>query len=87
MRRFSVTLSFVPKHSSNRIVRQNRCVLFDSFTYIYTALLPEKVDSAPTFIYIYIYIYKYIYIYIYIYIYSNYKFKLELMNSTSWRVR
>ena len=61
--RFSVTLSFVPKHSSNRVVRQNWCVLFDSFTYIYTALLPqhwalyEKVDSTPKFIYLYIYIY------------------------------
>ena len=47
-------------------VTENRCVLFDSFTYIYKALLPQrwalytKVDSTPTFI-IYIYIYIYIY--------------------------
>ena len=37
-------------------VTENRCVLFDSFTYIYSALLPQhwhfsaKVDSTPTFI-------------------------------------
>ena len=42
-------------------VTENRCVLFDSFTYIYSALLPQywalyaKVDSTPTFIYTYIY--------------------------------
>ena len=48
-------------------VTENRCVLFDSFTYIYPALLPQhwalyaKVDSTP---YIYIYIYRYIYIYV-----------------------
>ena len=41
-------------------------ILFNSFTYIYPALLPQhwalyaKVDSTPTFIYIYIYIYIYI---------------------------
>ena len=52
--RFSVTLSFTPKHSSDRKkvpsderlgaklrVTENRCVLFDSFTYIYPALLPQ----------------------------------------------
>ena len=56
-------------------VTENRCVLFDSFTYIYLALLPQhralyaKVDSTPTFIYGYIYIYIYGYIYIYIYIF------------------
>ena len=48
-------------------VTENRCVLFDSFTYIYPALLPQhwalyaKVDSTP---YIYIYRYRYIYIYV-----------------------
>ena len=57
-------------------------VLFDSFTYIYSALLPQhsalyaKVDSTPTFIYIYIYIYIHTcihtYIYIHNYIYSPY---------------
>ena len=46
-------------------VTENRCVLFDSFTYIYSALLPQhwalyaKADSTPTFIYIYIYIYNF----------------------------
>ena len=45
---------------------ENRCVLFDSFTCIYSALLPQhwalyaKVDSTPTFIRVYIYIYIYI---------------------------
>ena len=53
-------------------VTENWCVLFDSFTYIYSALLPQhwalyaKADSIPTFINIYIYIYIYIYNYIYI---------------------
>ena len=48
-------------------VTENRCVLFDSFTYIYSALLPQhwalhaKVDSTPTFILIYIYIYTHTY--------------------------
>ena len=54
--RFSVTLSFAPKRSSDRTVGQakvlsderlgaklrvteNQCVLFDSFTYICSALL------------------------------------------------
>ena len=62
-------------------VTENRCVLFDSFTYIYSALLPQhwalyaKADSTPTFIYIYIQFFFLIYIYqpkhgnIYIYIY------------------
>ena len=42
-------------------VTENRCVLFNSLTYVYLALLPQhralyaKVDSTPTFIYIYIY--------------------------------
>ena len=45
-------------------VTENRCVPFDSFTYIYPALLPQhwalyaKVDSTLTFVYIYIYIYR-----------------------------
>ena len=44
-------------------VTENRCVLFNSLTYVYLALLPQhwalyaKVDSTPKFIYIYIYIY------------------------------
>ena len=48
-------------------VTENRCVLFDSFTYIYPALLLQhwalyaKVDSTFIFIYIYIYIYACIY--------------------------
>ena len=52
-------LSFAPKCSSDRTSFR----LFDSFTYIYPALLPQhwalyaKVDSTPTFIYIYIYIF------------------------------
>ena len=56
-------------------VTENRCVLFNSLTYVYLALLPHhralyaKVDSTPTFIYNFIYIYIYIYIIIYIYIY------------------
>ena len=39
-------------------VTENRCVLFNSLTYVYLALLPQhralyaKVDSTPTFIYI-----------------------------------
>ena len=47
-------------------VTENRCVLFNSLTYVYLALLPQhqalytKVDSTPTFIHIYIYIYIYI---------------------------
>ena len=50
------------KEDASRMPK-NRCVLFDSFTYIYSALLPQhwalyaKVDSTPTFVYIYIYIY------------------------------
>ena len=58
--RFSVTLSFAPKRSSDRVT-ENRCVPFDSFTCIYPALLPQhrtlyaKVDSTP---HLYIYIYK-----------------------------
>ena len=50
--RFSVTLSFAPKRSSDRVT-ENRCVPFDSFTCIYPALLPQhrtlyaKVDSTP----------------------------------------
>ena len=62
--RFSVTLSFAPKRSSDRVT-ENRCVPFDSFTCIYPALLPQhrtlyaKVDSTPhIYIYIYIYIYQ-----------------------------
>ena len=49
-------------------VTENRCVLFDSFTYIYPALLPQhwalyaKVDSTSIFIYLYIYIYMHVYI-------------------------
>ena len=35
--RFSVTLSFAPKRSSDR----NFCQMIDSFTYIYSALLPQ----------------------------------------------
>ena len=37
-------------------VIENRCVLFNSLTYVYLALLPQhralyaKVDSTPTFI-------------------------------------
>ena len=40
-------------------VTENRCVLFDSFTYIYTPLLPQhralyaKVDSTLIYIYTY----------------------------------
>ena len=64
-------------------VTENRCVLFDSFTYIYSALLPQhwalyaKADSTPTFLYTYIYIqffFSYTFIdqsmvtYIYIYV-------------------
>ena len=78
--RFSVNLSFrlsarQTKLYSNKVlsdqrlgaklrVTENRCVLFNSLTYVYLALLPQhwalyaKVDSTPTFIYIYIYIYK-----------------------------
>ena len=58
--RFSVTLSFAPKRSSDRVT-ENRCVPFDSFTCIYPALLPQhrtlyaKVDSTP---HLYIYIYQ-----------------------------
>ena len=43
-------------------VTENRCVLFNSLTYVYLALLPEhwslyaKVDSTLTYIYIYIYL-------------------------------
>ena len=50
------------KEDASRMLK-NRCVLFDSFTCIYSALLPQhwalyaKVDSAPTFAYIYIHIY------------------------------
>ena len=48
------------KEDASRMPK-NRCVLFDSFTYIYSALLPQhwalyaKVDSTPTFVYIYIF--------------------------------
>ena len=49
-------------------VTENRCVLFNSLTYLYLALLPQywalyaKVDSTPTFIYLFIiYICTYIY--------------------------
>ena len=58
--RFSVTLSFAPKRSSDRVT-ENRCVPFDSFTCIYPALLPQhrtlyaKVDSTPHLYSIYIY--------------------------------
>ena len=44
-------------------VTENRCVLFNSLTYVYLALLPQhrtlyaKVDTTLIFIYIYIYIY------------------------------
>ena len=79
--RFSVTLSFAPKRSSDRTfssdrkvlsdecsgaklrVTENRCVLFDFFNCIYSALLLQhwalyaKVDSTPTFICVYIYIF------------------------------
>ena len=47
-------------------VTENRCVLFNSLTYVYLALLPHHpalyatVDSTPTFIYNFIYIYIYI---------------------------
>ena len=49
------------KEDASRMLK-NRCVLFDSFTYIYSALLPQhwalyaKVDSTPTFVHMYIYI-------------------------------
>ena len=42
---------------------QNRCVLFNSLTYVYLALLPQhwalyaNVDLTPTFIYILMYMY------------------------------
>ena len=51
-------------------VTENWCVVFNSLTYVYLALLPQywahyaKVDSTPTFIYIYINIYIYIYIFV-----------------------
>ena len=41
-------------------VTENRCVLFNSLTFVYLALLTQhrafyaKVDSTPTFIYIYV---------------------------------
>ena len=44
-------------------VTENRCVLFNSLTYVYLALLPQhrtlyaKVDTTLIFIYIYIYIF------------------------------
>ena len=55
LHQFSVTLSFAPKRLSELFqkvlsdehlgvklrVTENRCVLFDSFTYIYSALLPQ----------------------------------------------
>ena len=58
-----MTLSFVPKGSSDRKlsderlgaklrVTENRCILFNSLTYVYLALLPQhralyaKVDST-----------------------------------------
>ena len=63
MHRFSVTLSFAPKRSSDNFlsdepfgtklrVTENQCVLFNSLTYVYLALLPQhralhaKVDST-----------------------------------------
>ena len=55
-------------------VTENWCVLFNSLTYVYLALLPQywaryaKVDSTPTFIYIYIHTHTHTHIYIYIYI-------------------
>ena len=61
-------------------VTENWCVLFNSLTCVYLALLPQywaryaKVDSTPTFIYICIHTHTHthththIYIYIYIYI-------------------
>ena len=72
-------------------VTENRCVLFDSFTYIYPALLPQhwalyaKVDSTP-FLYIYILIYIYIYIdryrYIYIKLYVVLRSTKQLITQT-----
>ena len=50
-------------------VTENRCVLFDSFTYIYIYI--------HTYIYIYIYIHTYIHIYIYIYINLDYSLSLQ----------
>ena len=50
-------------------VLEKQCVLFDSFTYIYSALLPQhwvlyaKVDSTP-----HLYVCTYIYIYIFFYL-------------------
>ena len=84
--RFSVTLSFAPKRSSvlsdERFgakfrVTENRCVLFDSFTYIYTSLLPQhralyaKVDSTLIYIYTYTHAHIYIYTYTYRHIYTR----------------
>ena len=51
-------------------VTENRCVLFNSLTYVYLALLPQhcalyaKVDSTHIHLYVCAYIYIYIYIYI-----------------------
>ena len=73
MHQFSVTLSFVLKQSSLVLsdehlstklrVTENQCVLFNSLTSVYLALLPQhwalyaKVNFTPTFIYIYTHIY------------------------------
>ena len=46
-------------------VTENRCILFDSFTYIYKYIYIH----IYTYIYIYMYIHTYIYIYTYIFIY------------------
>ena len=54
-------------------VTKNRCVIFNSLTYIYLALLPQhwalyaKVDSIPTFIHLCIYIHTHIHTYIHTY--------------------
>ena len=69
------SLSFAPKRSSYRTTdrttdrtsaearkSENRCVLFDSFTYIYSALLPQhwalyaKVDSTHIYIYMFFFL-------------------------------
>ena len=56
-------------------VTENRCVLFDSFTYIYPALLPQhwalyaKVDSTP-----------HLYIYLFIYLLHTYRDKRTKMH-------
>ena len=58
-------------------VTENRCILFDSFTYIYIYIYIHTYIYIHiythiyihTYIYIYIYIYIYTYIYIYLFIY------------------